>query len=258
MKSPPSFGRTKVIAAGRRAGISAMLSAALQSGHETDVVEVSCIDALVAALRTNADAALVVLDFALLDETGLAALANLRARYPSIGIAILSAADATTVRSVPAAANHDAVAPGLVQLREPIGALVGHLLAVDRAPPPSEASNGGDPAQDAAGLTAQQRRVLMCLSNGLTNKTIAQSLGVTEATIKAHVTVILRKLGLECRTQAALFAQRMLGTTAMETIAQKAQGWKRGADTHALAESDSESPRYPRRYPRNGRIGCRR
>jgi len=70
---------------------------------------------------------------------------------------------------------------------------------------------GRDPARNIPRLTTQQRRVLMSLSNGLSNKTIAQNLGVTEATVKAHITVILRKLGLECRTQAALLAQRMLG-----------------------------------------------
>ena len=50
----------------------------------------------------------------------------------------------------------------------------------------------------------------MSLANGPSNKAIAQDLGVTEATIKAHMTIILRKLGLERRTQAALLAQRIL------------------------------------------------
>ena len=75
----------------------------------------------------------------------------------------------------------------------------------------TRAFQGRDPARNIARLTTQQRRVLMSLSNGLSNKTIAQNLGVTEATVKAHITVILRKLGLECRTQAALLAQRLLG-----------------------------------------------
>ena len=78
---------------------------------------------------------------------------------------------------------------------------------------------GRDPARNISRLTTQQRRVLMSLSNGLTNKSIAQKLGVTEATVKAHITVILRKLGLECRTQAALLAQRMLGAAPPEAVA---------------------------------------
>ena len=68
-----------------------------------------------------------------------------------------------------------------------------------------------DPAPDVSLLSPQQLRVLMSLASGLPNKRIAKDLGVTEATIKAHMTVILRKLGLERRTQAALLAQRILG-----------------------------------------------
>jgi len=51
-------------------------------------------------------------------------------------------------------------------------------------------------------LTPQQVRVLMMLSEGLLNKQIAYELGVSEATIKAHVSAILQKLGVESRTQA--------------------------------------------------------
>ena len=61
-----------------------------------------------------------------------------------------------------------------------------------------------------ASLTPQQFRVLMALADGRLNKQIGGDLNVTEATIKAHVTAILRKLGLYRRTQAALLAQRLL------------------------------------------------
>jgi len=69
-----------------------------------------------------------------------------------------------------------------------------------------------DPAQNISRLSPQQLRVLMSLADGPSNKAIARDLGVTEATIKAHMTIILRKLGLERRTQAALLAQRILRT----------------------------------------------
>ena len=55
-------------------------------------------------------------------------------------------------------------------------------------------------------LTPQQVRVLMMLSEGLLNKQIAYELGVSEATIKAHVSAILQKLGVESRTQAVIAA----------------------------------------------------
>ena len=107
-----------------------------------------------------------------------------------------------------------------------LGKLVRTLVEADLAKQQHGVENfstryfqGRDPARNISRLTTQQRRVLMSLSNGLTNKSIAQNLGVTEATVKAHITVILRKLRLECRTQAALLAQRMLGAAPPEAVA---------------------------------------
>jgi len=60
-----------------------------------------------------------------------------------------------------------------------------------------------------ATLTPQQVRVLMMLSEGLLNKQIAFELGVSEATVKAHVSAILQKLGVESRTQAVIAAAKI-------------------------------------------------
>src|SRR5262249_26222716 len=61
-------------------------------------------------------------------------------------------------------------------------------------------------------LTPQQVRVLMMLSQGLLNKQIAYELGVSEATIKAHVSAILQKLGVASRTQAVTMASGIAGS----------------------------------------------
>ena len=58
-------------------------------------------------------------------------------------------------------------------------------------------------------LTPQQVRVLMMLSQGLLNKQIAYELSVSEATVKAHVSAILQKLGVESRTQAVILAAKI-------------------------------------------------
>ncbi len=55
-----------------------------------------------------------------------------------------------------------------------------------------------------ASLTPQQVRVLMMLGEGLLNKQIAFQLGVSEATVKAHVSAVLQKLRVESRTQAVI------------------------------------------------------
>ena len=60
-----------------------------------------------------------------------------------------------------------------------------------------------------ANLTPQQVRVLMMLSEGMLNKQIAYGLGVSEATVKAHVSAILQKLGVDSRTQAVIAAAKI-------------------------------------------------
>ena len=64
-------------------------------------------------------------------------------------------------------------------------------------------------AASLSSLTPHQFRVLMMLGEGLLNKQIAYQLGVSEATIKAHVTAILRKMQVTNRTQAVLAVQKL-------------------------------------------------
>jgi DNA-binding NarL/FixJ family response regulator len=64
------------------------------------------------------------------------------------------------------------------------------------------------PPDAAAELTAREREVLELLARGLPNKTIALRLSLSEKTVKAHVSAVLRKLGVTDRTQAALKAVR--------------------------------------------------
>ena len=60
-------------------------------------------------------------------------------------------------------------------------------------------------------LTPQQVRVLMMLSEGLRTRQIASELGITEETIKTHVSDILQKLDVESRTQAVIEAAKTAG-----------------------------------------------
>ena len=83
-------------------------------------------------------------------------------------------------------------------------------------PPDTDLSSANDPDMTRlrdrlVTLTPQQVRVLMMLSEGLLNKQIAYELGVSEATIKAHVSAILQKLGVESRTQAVIAAAKIAG-----------------------------------------------
>src|SRR6202008_2169337 len=93
-------------------------------------------------------------------------------------------------------------------------------------PPDTDLSAAGDPEMTRlrdplVTLPPQQVRVLMMLSEGLLNKQIAYELGVSEATIKAHVSAILQKLGVESRTQAVIAAAKISGGQ-----------WRPGAPLH--------------------------
>jgi len=66
--------------------------------------------------------------------------------------------------------------------------------------------------QGIKALTPQQFRVLQAITEGKPNKIIAYELGIAEKTVKAHVTVILKKLGVSNRTQAVLAAGKVLGS----------------------------------------------
>lgn len=74
---------------------------------------------------------------------------------------------------------------------------------------PAATPDEQDVAERIRELTPQQFRVLQMLATGLLNKQIAWELGVSEATIKAHMSAILRKLGASNRTQAVLIAGRL-------------------------------------------------
>lgn len=78
-------------------------------------------------------------------------------------------------------------------------ALLGARRAADRT------RAGADPA---AALTPREREVLSLVAAGLANKQIARRLGITDRTVKAHLTSVFARLGVEDRTQAALWAQR--------------------------------------------------
>jgi DNA-binding NarL/FixJ family response regulator len=106
---------------------------------------------------------------------------------------------------------------------EQIRTAVQAVLAGDIWTPPeidiSDVNNSADEELIArlAKLTPQQVRVLMMLAEGLLNKQIAYELGVSEATIKAHVSAILQKLGVDSRTQAVI-AMNRVGTQELQGV----------------------------------------
>ncbi len=179
-----------------------------------DVFEAGGLDDLQNLLEREGDVDLVLLDLAMPGVRGFSGLLYLRAQFPGIPVVVVSA-------------NEE---PGVIRRCMEFGAsgFLPKTLAVDTmrdairrvleggvwTPPDVDLAGGEDAVtrdlvNRLSTLTPQQVRVLMMLSEGLLNKQIAFELKVSEATVKAHVSAILQKLGVESRTQAVIAASRI-------------------------------------------------
>jgi len=176
--------------------------------------EADNVDALYQLVEAEPDADLLLLDLNMPGAHGFSALVHLRALHPQLPIVVVSAREEPAVMR--RALDHGAIGfiPKSADAKS-LGEAISTVLEGGRwAPPaalnaPATAPDEHDAAHRLRDLTPQQFRVLQMLGSGLLNKQIAFDLGVSEATIKAHVTAILRKLGANNRTQAVLIAGRL-------------------------------------------------
>jgi DNA-binding NarL/FixJ family response regulator len=181
------------------------------------IQEAASLDALTQMLATGDEIDLVLLDLSMPGVQGLSGLLFLRAQYPQTPVVIVSATeDRQTIRRC-----IEFGASGFVPKSEPVDnirAAVQAVLAGTLWTPADIDLTLGGPSEHGdllariSALTPQQLRVLMMLSEGLPNKLIAYKLNVSEATIKAHVSQILTKLGVDSRTQAVIAINRLDGT----------------------------------------------
>jgi len=179
---------------------------------KADIAEAGTFEETVELLSGDVD--LVFLDLAMPGVRGFSGLMYMRAQYPSVPVVVVSANDD------PAAIRRcmEFGASGFIPKTlgiDTMRAAISRVLAGGVWTPPDVNLSTGADAEAAelmarmATLTPQQVRVLMMLSEGLLNKQIAYQLGVSEATVKAHVSAILQKLGVESRTQAVIAAAKI-------------------------------------------------
>ena len=178
--------------------------------------QAGAFDELTSLLEQDSDVDMVLLDLSMPGISGFSGLIYLRAQYPAIPVVIVSASDdGSTIRR-----SLDFGASGFIPKRFGVETLRDAIVRVMDGdvwvPPDTDLSSTIDPDMTRlrdrlVTLTPQQVRVLMMLSEGLLNKQIAYELGVSEATIKAHVSAILQKLGVESRTQAVIAAAKIAG-----------------------------------------------
>lgn len=185
---------------------------AVRARHPGYVVDFA--DSIAAAeslIRRNPAYRLLLLDYELPDASGFGGFFRLQHLLGRTPIAILSAHDTPQMISTAQAVG----AAGFLSKREPLETTIAGIemiLAGGRIFPPSD---GPDAQADMLrkkmdSLSAAQRRVLLALANGDLNKQIAVELGVSEATIKAHLSATFRKLGVTNRTQAILMMRPLL------------------------------------------------
>lgn len=157
---------------------------------------------------------LVLLDLAMPGVSGFSGLLYLRSQHPEIPVVVVSATEDHSVmrRCVEVgAAGFIPKSAELDKMHEAIRVvLAGEIWTpddLDVATPPD--ASVVDMMRRLSSLTPQQLRVLMMLSQGLLNKQIAYELKVSEATVKAHVSAILQKLGVDSRTQAVIAVSKI-------------------------------------------------
>ena len=179
--------------------------------------EADSVAALLDSLEQHPHADLLLLDLNLPGAYGFCALAHLRGAHPELPVIVVSAVDDLhTVRQALAFG-----AQGFVSKSADAASIGRNVSSVLRGECPRPTGWGAnaelepdaaalDLAQGMAQLTAQQFRVFGMLCSGRLNKQIAYELQITEATVKAHMTAIMRKLGAASRTQAVLLAGRLL------------------------------------------------
>ncbi|MFW9266402.1 response regulator transcription factor ErdR [Pseudomonas sp. NR3] len=183
-------------------------------GSDVRLTEVASIAELEARLAEKADWDLVLLDLNMPGAYGFSGLVLLRGQYPQIPVVMVSAQEEASVMVKAREFGASGFIPKSSSL-EMIQRGVKAVLSGDVSWPPQafEAVSVSDEAKAAseglASLTPQQFRVLTMVCEGLLNKQIAYELNVSEATIKAHVTAIFRKLNVRTRTQAALLLQQL-------------------------------------------------
>ncbi len=179
-----------------------------------DVGEAGTFEEVTEHLERGGDVDLILLDLKMPGVRGFSGLMYLRAQYPSLPIVVVSANDDPAVIRRCMEFGASGFIPKTLGVDVLRAAIARVLQGEVWTPPDVDLSRQSD-AETAAmiarlsTLTPQQVRVLMMLSSGLLNKQIAYELGVSEATVKAHVSAILQKLGVESRTQAVIAAGRI-------------------------------------------------
>ncbi len=194
---------------------TAMQQAVKQLVPDVTIEQAESLPELQQVVEQHKDADLVLLDLQMPGAHGYSGLVFLRSHYPEIPVIVVSACEDPAIMCqaidheasgyIPKSSPLDHIAKAIEQVLQ--GDI--YLPDVARRHQHQPNQNALDMAERLASLTPQQFRVLTMMAEGMLNKQIAYDLDVSEATIKAHVTAIFRKLGVRTRTQAVIAVQSL-------------------------------------------------
>lgn len=176
------------------------------------IAEAGTLTELLDQLKQDDDIDLLLLDLHIPEALGFTGLIQVLENYEHVPVLVVSGNENPDVIHkaiklgasgflIKSAANDDIV-------KAVDAVLDGQVWLPADLPPATEMDDDDLPAERIAALTPQQLRVLTMVAEGLYNKQIADELNVTDATIRAHVTEIFRKLGVTNRTQAVILFNR--------------------------------------------------
>ncbi|WP_299631592.1 response regulator transcription factor [uncultured Roseobacter sp.] len=188
-------------------------------GEITVVFEAATAADAEKALAETPGIGLVLLDLALPDRDGLPLLKSIRSDHPGTSVVVLSANEDRTQMStvlengaagyIPKSATREVMRSALKLVFS--GGIYVPPEILNRPVVPPAAKPSPSAIQNAAklGLTERQIDVLQLMMEGRSNKMICRQLDIAEATVKNHVTAILRALGATNRTEAVVAASAL-------------------------------------------------
>ncbi|MEH6712925.1 MAG: response regulator transcription factor [Paraglaciecola polaris] len=183
--------------------------------EEIEILQSDSLDSTLTTLQENPDIDLILLDLHMPGCENFYGLIRVTQDYPQIPVAVVSASDSIEVVSYVMSFG----AKGFVPKSTPTLLIADALRAIMNGETwltdelrVQIAEIDGDEinlAQKIAELTPKQFQVLKLIHDGLLNKQIAHELNVTEATVKAHISAVFRKLDVNTRTQAVLLLKKL-------------------------------------------------
>lgn len=238
---------SKIIVADDHPLFRAALAHALTSQFPTaSIIEAGDFEEITNQIDAHDDTDVVLLDLDIPGSYGLSTLVYLHGHYPVLPVVIVSGTtDQGIIRK---ALQHGAVGfiPKSTPLDQVMQALQKIMAGEVWAPGLDQLGNyrpsivpNRDLVRRIGRLTPAQFRVLMMLTEGLLNKQIAYEMNISEATVKAHMTVILKKLGVSNRTQAVVATQAL---STIEADAESAADTNNNTAGNTAAETQAATP----------------